>query len=119
MAIIEDDASVNGALARFLRGAGFEPTLPRDEMRPSFGCVLVDVLSAESKLRAQRPRACGLDYATSPGDSGSPDIGGTRGDEQCRGAKAQFHSQALPLDGCRAANRGAAVNANRCAIAAA
>ena len=61
LAIIEDDASANRALGRFLRGAGFEPTgfdsaesFLADERRPSFGCVLVDVqLKGMSGLELQ------------------------------------------------------------------
>jgi hypothetical protein len=55
-------ASVNRALGRFLRGAGFEPTgfdsadsFLADERRHSFGCVLVDVhLKGMSGLELQR-----------------------------------------------------------------
>jgi FixJ family two-component response regulator len=62
VAIIEHDASANRALGRFLRGAGFDPTgydsaesFLADQMRSSFGCVLVDLqLTGMSGLELQR-----------------------------------------------------------------
>jgi FixJ family two-component response regulator len=62
VAIIDDDASANRALGRLLRGAGFDPrgfdsaeSFLADPMRPSFGCLLVDIqLTGMSGLELQR-----------------------------------------------------------------
>jgi FixJ family two-component response regulator len=62
VAIIDDDASVNRALGRWLRGAGFEPSgfdsaesFLSDSSRKSFGCLLVDIqLTGISGLELQR-----------------------------------------------------------------
>jgi FixJ family two-component response regulator len=62
VAIIEDDASANRALGRFMRSAGLEPTgfdsaesFLADERRSSFGCVLVNLqLKGMSGLELQR-----------------------------------------------------------------
>jgi len=62
VAIIDDDASANRALGRLLRGAGFEPSgfdsaesFLADPMRPTFGCLLVDIqLTGMSGLELQR-----------------------------------------------------------------
>jgi FixJ family two-component response regulator len=62
VAIIDDDASANRALGRLLRGAGFEPSgfdsaesFLADPMRPTFGCLLVDIqLTGMSGLQLQR-----------------------------------------------------------------
>jgi FixJ family two-component response regulator len=62
VAIIDDDASANRALGRLLRGAGFEPrgfdsaeSFLADPLRPSFGCLLVDIqLTGMSGLELQQ-----------------------------------------------------------------
>ena len=62
VAIIDDDASANRALGRLLRGAGFEPSgfesaesFLVDPLRPTFGCLLVDIqLTGMSGLELQR-----------------------------------------------------------------
>jgi FixJ family two-component response regulator len=62
VAIIDDDASANRALGRLLRGAGFDPrgfdsaeSFLADPLRPTFGCLLVDIqLTGMSGLELQR-----------------------------------------------------------------
>lgn len=62
VAIIDDDASVNRALSRLLRGAGFEPrgfhsaeSFLKDTSRSSFDCLLVDIqLNGMSGLELQQ-----------------------------------------------------------------
>ncbi len=62
MAIVEDDASANRALARLVRSAGYAPSsyysaesFLADSARSSFACLLLDIqLSGMSGLELQR-----------------------------------------------------------------
>jgi FixJ family two-component response regulator len=62
VAIVDDDASVNRALGRWLRAAGFEPSgfdsaesFLSDPSRKSFDCLLIDIqLTGISGLELQR-----------------------------------------------------------------